>query len=140
MKLPSVIIADPFGAAYVLFSQHVENAVPALVSRGFQAEVFKLPPRKITKTYFSKYIPEISKQDSQAMYEALETKGYLTSSNEGVYLSADPRSNPDVLATIILSNRKLEDELVEELNVLWGRHELSSEECDIWLQKMKDRL
>lgn len=119
-------------------SEVIQSLVPKLVAKGLEVEILEIKPRPLTPTYFSEYISGLSHDDSKLMFAALKDKNFVTSKDDRHYLSADPRSNPRMLEILITINKKFPNELEEELNVLWGTHELSSDGCDLWLRKMLD--
>merc|ERR1711862_973004 len=92
----------------------------------------RLPSLPISNSYFSNRIPEISSEESNAMFEALHKKGYIDSVT--YELNKDPRRSN--WREVIFSNlphhqhdslRADESPISEVMNVAYGKHEMTKD-------------
>jgi len=118
----------------------IQSNVPRLVAKGFEVEVLEVQPRPLTPTYFSEFIKGVTPEESRRMFAALKNNSFVIGKDDRYYLSEDQRTTPRVLEFVAAIKEDYRQELEEELNVLWGTHELTSDGCDLWLQKMVDHI
>jgi len=127
-------------------------------SRGLETHVIKLSPRPLTPTYFSDWMEAITIEESKLIYERLSAENLLTSvKDDKAYLNSNPRIMPELPAMLlseimqkrtgenksqfvsnsshaVFDTQKIIEGIGEELNVLWGVHEMSSTDVDLWFK------